>query len=264
MARRGIPPAIQVGLLVGAVAAVAGLVAGARFRHLTAVERGARLAQSEGCFACHGPGGVKGTANAGHPDGYVPSFTGGTPMMYAKTVDEVRAWIRDGITSPKRASAVHRQKTEAGTLRMPAFKERLSVGQIEDLVAYVRAVSTGWLPEDSTLIRGIAAGRRLGCFGCHGPMGVGTTRNPGSLKGYVAGWNGEDFAELCRDSSEFRGWVREGVAPRLKENAAARFFLRRGVLKMPAFKDRVTAADLRVLWAYIEALRTRAELAWAR
>src|SRR6059036_707902 len=85
-------------LLLGAVAAFRTLEP-----KLPAAERGRRLAERTGCFACHGPEGSRGTANPGRADRTAPSFEGDL-MMYAKGPEEIRQWIRDGVTA-KRAKS---------------------------------------------------------------------------------------------------------------------------------------------------------------
>lgn len=241
---------------------------GPRAPRLTPVQRGALLAQRQGCFACHGPGGTGGVGNAGHPDGDIPGFTKGTPMMYADSPADLREWIDDGITDKRRHSTSYLDKRRKGALHMPAFGKRLTPAQIDDLAAYVRAASGEFLPADSAmaavLTRGIDLGKKLGCTSCHGPLAAGGPVNPGSLKGYVPGWNGADFPELVRDSTEFRQWVQRGVAPRLEGDALARRFLRGARIRMPAFGDRVSEQDLGDLWAMVRVMREAPATAWAR
>jgi mono/diheme cytochrome c family protein len=241
---------------------------GPRTRHLTPVQRGALLAQRTGCFTCHGPGGTGGVGNAGHPDGDIPGFTKGTPMMYADSPQGLREWIADGITDKKRHSESYKAKAAKGALHMPAYGKRLGKGEIDDLAAFVRATSGEFLPEDSTLnavmTRGIELGKKLGCTACHGPLGAGGPVNPGSFKGYVPGWNGADLPLLVRDSTEFRAWVQDGVSSRFRTNAVARWFLRGARTHMPAFHDRVSDQDLKDLWALVRVMREAPETAWAR
>ncbi len=241
---------------------------GPRAPHPTAVQRGALLAQRTGCFACHGPGGTGGVGNAGHPDGDVPGFTKGTPMMYADSPAALREWIDDGITDKKKQSRSYMDKRRKGVLHMPAFGKRLTDAQIDDLTAYVRATSGEFLPEDSALkdvlTQGIDLGKKLGCTSCHGPMGAGGPVNAGSLKGYVPGWTGADFPELVRDSSEFRAWVQDGEPRRFADNALAHWFLRGARTHMPPYHDRVSDQDLKDLWAFVRVMRESPATAWAR
>jgi hypothetical protein len=74
----------------------------------------------------------------------------------------------------------------------------------------------------------------------------------------VPSWDGADFPEVVRDSSEFRQWVEHGVSRRFETNALASFFLRRAVLKMPAYEKHLEAGDVSALWIYITWLRFEA------
>lgn len=220
---------------------------------LTAVERGRRLAEANGCFGCHGPEGTRGTANAGRDDGTVPSY--GSLMMYASNPEEVRQWIATGTTLKRMKSETWREERERGALKMPAYGGRLSKSEIDDLVAFVRAAASDPAPEDSLALAGRDRAGELGCVGCHGEGGRFARRNPGSLKGYVPPWDGDDFAELVRDQAEFREWVERGVSRRFESNRLARFFLDRAPLRMPAYQGKVEPGDVDALWAYVTWLR---------
>jgi mono/diheme cytochrome c family protein len=221
-----------------------------------AAERGRRLAERIGCFACHGPGGTRGAANPGRTDKEVPNFEGDL-MMYAKTPEEIREWIRDGSTAKRRRSETWREERRKGALRMPGFRRRLEKRQIEDLVAYVMAVSGMPAPPESSLAaHGLARAEALGCVGCHGAGGRLAIRNPRSLKGYVPPWDGQDFSELVKSRAEFGEWVERGVSRRFERDAMARFFLRRAVLKMPPYEKHLELGDVDALWAYVQWLRS--------
>src|SRR5512136_2020547 len=75
----------------------------ARRPQLPPAERGRRLAERTGCFACHGPGGTRGANNPGREDKTVPNFEDDL-MMYAKSAQDIREWIEDGVTRKKAAS----------------------------------------------------------------------------------------------------------------------------------------------------------------
>jgi len=235
-------------VLVAAVVAAFGL----RPR-LPAAERGRRLAQRTGCFGCHGEGGLKGAANPGREDGSVPGFEGDV-MMYAKSLEEIRQWIHDGVTVGRFHSESWREQRRRGALKMPAFGHRLSDPEIADLTAYVAAVS-GMPEPDPSAAPGLERAEALGCVGCHGAGGRLAGVNPGSLKGYVPSWESDDFAELVRDRTEFQQWVENGISERFDRNPFARWFLRRAVLHMPAYRDRLEPDDVDRLWAYVQWLR---------
>lgn len=222
---------------------------------LPPAERGRRLAERHACFACHGPGGTKGAANPGRRDRTVPSF-GGDLMMYADDAADVRAWILDGSTPRRRASATWRAQRDSGAVRMPAFRGALSERQVDDLVAYVMLISESPEPADALARTGRDRARELGCTGCHGAGGRLSLTNPGSFKGYVPSWDGRDFPELVRDEREFGEWVRHGISGRFKANPFARFFLERARLRMPAYERHLRDGDIAALWAYVRWLRS--------
>jgi mono/diheme cytochrome c family protein len=223
---------------------------------LPAAERGRRLAERTGCFGCHGPGGLHGAANPGRADKTVPEFEDDL-MMYAKTPEEIREWIRDGVSKKKSSSQTWRAERDRGALRMPAFGRRLGEREIDDLTAYVVAVSGMADPTDSLPALGRERAEALGCFGFHGPGGRLARTNPGSLKGYIPSWDGEDFAELVKNRDDFEQWVNQGVARRLERNPIARTFLRRAAVHMPRYERHLEAGDLEALRAYVEWLRGR-------
>jgi len=240
---------------IAALVLIAGIGAAiARRPELPPAERGRRLAERSGCFGCHGPGGAAGAQNPGRIDKSVPNFADDV-MMYAKSPHEIREWIADGVTQRKAASATWRADRARGVLRMPAFKERLSKGEIDDLAAYVMAASGMRQPDDSLAARGYVRADSLGCVGCHGPGGRLARSNPGSWKGYVPSWDGGDWPELVRDSTEFRQWVEHGVSRRFADNRVASYFLHRAVVRMPAYEPHLEAGDVPALWAYVTWLR---------
>ncbi len=215
----------------------------------TPVQRGRKVAERMGCFACHGPGGERGIPNPGAQGETVPEWSGGTWMMWNDKEEDTRAWILDGHPPG-------RKPDEAALLRMPAYRGLLSEPDLADLTAYVQTVSAAGGPDDPKEIEGMNRAQALGCFGCHGPEGRGLIENPRSFKGYVPPWDGDDFAELVANEAELRQWVRNGTSDRMKQNPAASVFLKRQPIKMPAFGQKATDADLAALWAYVQWVRT--------
>ena len=118
------------------------------------------------------------------------------------------------------------------------------------------AVSQFGRPPDAQIAAGRDVALRFGCFGCHGPEGRGTVANPGSLKGYIPAWDGDDYLELVRSDEEFRQWVRNGVSDRFRNNPAASIFLDRQATPMPAYGDLIDDESLDALLAYVEWARS--------
>lgn len=227
-----------------------------RQRGLSPVERGRRIAERLGCFTCHGPGGIKGIRFEKRPEWDCPSWDGGTAMMYVQEEKEIAEWILDGM--PQRLRENHGEEDEKRLAPMPAFRGLITQKELQDLIAYWKAVSEWELPPEGSLAaRGYEIAEKSGCFGCHGPGGRGSPSNPGSFKGYIPAWDSPDFEELVRDEKELEEWILEGVCERLKRNPAAQFFLRRAPIKMPAYRGYLTEEEVKAIKAYIRWLREK-------
>jgi mono/diheme cytochrome c family protein len=231
---------------LGVVAAATVAIFWWRSANVGSVQRGADLALAQGCLGCHeGPG-----------DSSL------LPRHFADLDDAdpvtLREWILDGMPQRVRQDRDSREAVEAASIRMPAWRSRLSDAQVHDLVAYLRAMASADFPEDPVARNGHTTAERLGCFRCHGPDGRGASNNPGSLKGYIPPWDGGDFAELVVDDAELREWILNGRPQRLQANRLARFILDRQAIQMPAFRGNVTDEDLLALTTYIWGLRLKA------
>jgi mono/diheme cytochrome c family protein len=224
--------------------------------HSSEVQRGRELADRLGCFTCHGPDGVGGVPNPGSEAGEVPSFHEGTIMMYAHDDQDLREYILDGAPAKKLARPAYVERQQQQVLRMPAFRSVVSTREVELLVTYLRAASGLLGPATEPAARGAELAALNGCFACHGPMGGGGLSNPGSLKGYIPGFGGPDFDELVENDEELRAWIAEGGIPRLLNDPAARFFIDRQRVQMPAFKDFLTPEEVDALVAYVRWVAT--------
>jgi mono/diheme cytochrome c family protein len=223
----------------------------------TSAMRGRQLADKLGCFGCHGPEGKGGIADPTSPAGEVPDWSYATTKMFVSSPQDIREWILYG--APRRETARKYHDEHRPLVPMPAYEHYVSDAELDDLVAYFLAVS-GWraeIPDDAYEGRKIAT--RLGCFGCHGPSGMGGVRNPGSLKGHIPPWDGDEFEELVRNEQELREWILEGRIERLSRNPAARYFLDRQKTPMPAYHDYISDAELDLLVGYIQWLRSGAD-----
>jgi len=246
-------------LLTVATAVVGGVafVQWWRTHNIGPVRRGAVLAAEHGCLSCHGPAGRPADP---HPAGTggAPSFEHGDVTEYARDPGEIREWIEDG--QPRRLREEQPPDEPPPLLSMPAFRGILTPAEARHLVAWVEAVSDfGPIPGAPRSGREVAS--RLGCFGCHGPQGRGDTPNPGSLKGYIPSWSGDDYPELVRDEQELGEWIRDGAPRRLRAHPIASFFMERQSIRMPAFGDRVSDDEIRRIAEYIRWLREDASAA---
>ncbi len=248
--RKPLVPAALVTLLL---AAIGGFLWSMRARapRPSRVQQGYEVAQAKGCFTCHGPGGIRGMANPGYGLDEVPPFAGGLVTMYAQDEAELREWILDGSPRRIREDPEQWKLRERAIVRMPAWRSLLSPEEIEALVAYVKAVSDFEAPKEERADAGRRTAKRLGCFNCHGPQGRGGHPNPGAFKGYIPSWDGPDFVELARDDAEVREWILHGRPKRLQDQQAARYFLDRQQIRMPAYEGHVSEAELRELVAFI-------------
>ena len=253
MRRRTVILAASAVVILGIAGAV--VLRATLFRsQLPPAERGRRIAQREGCFTCHGPGGIHGAPNPGSSAG-VPDF--GSDELRRASDDLIREWIRDGISGVRAKDEEWLKRREAALIEMPAFGDKVTTGEVDDLVAFVKSAGEINPPTTPLERRGYDRARELGCFGCHGPGGQLSPPNPGSLKGYIPSWDGEDFPQAVRGREEFDQWVEYGISDRFKDSPFANVYLERATIQMPAFTDHLRPGDLEALWAYIEWLRSQ-------
>lgn len=271
IARMATPSSSRAPLVAGAalllaVAAAEALLLGVwwfrdpeRARAASPALRGARVAERLGCFGCHGPGGVSGIPNPGAPSGQTPAWAGGTYMMFNEEPGEIREWILDGAPRRLRDDPAYVERRSAQKIWMPAYRDHVSGGDLDDLVAYVESVSAARKPPaGSPEAQGRSLAVEHGCFGCHGPEGRGLVRNPGSLKGYIPPWDSDDYQELVRSPAEFEEWVMRGEIKRFRDDPAAAHFLDHQVIKMPAFDRILSGPDVESLRAYVDWIRSGA------
>lgn len=214
------------------------------------IVRGAELAVKNGCVSCHIPFSGKEIKNPGSRLGNVPSFFGGNLMMYIKKQDEIEDYIKYGYLKGKKPK-------ESQLIKMPAYGDKLSEEEIEDLEAYIIAADGYNLPKDEKISKGYEIAIEYGCFSCHGVGGSGGIKNPGSFKGYIPGWLGKDFLELVKNDEELDSWIRKGTIKRFEENKIARFFLKRQKISMPAYGKVLSESEIENLKAYIKWVRSK-------
>jgi hypothetical protein len=79
--------------------------------------------------------------------------------------------------------------------------------------------------------------------------------NVRAFKGYIPAWDGPDFPDLVKDDQELRDWILDGGTRRLTGNRLARWFIERQPIKMPAYRNHVTPAEVDRLVDYVHWLR---------
>lgn len=238
-------------LLPPVLLAVAGGLALQWFRRSesTPALRGQRVAAAMGCLACHGANGQGGVVDPGSRGGRVPGWDGPTVATLCRDEAEVREWILDG--RPARLTAVADVARRTPLLPMPAYRERLPAAELADLLVYFQAVSGFGAEMSDSVYEGWRQADRLGCFACHGPAGMGGAPNPGSFKGHIPAWDGDEYPELVANEAEFREWVLDGRVQRLWANPVARHFLAGQVVQMPAYRSQLSDDQLNQLTAYV-------------
>lgn len=242
---------------VGLAIAGLGSIAWTQMRRpeVSAVMRGEKLAQKLGCLGCHGTSPGQKVLNPASRNGYVPSWTFGEAEKYAKTQEDIRDWILHGAPRAQSVSVSDSASASTepdGLIPMPKYQHKVSEKELDDLVAYFQAVS-GWYPDmPDGVYEGWKVANQTGCFGCHGPSGRGGVSNPGSFKGIIPPWDGDDFKELVQDEQELREWILDGKPRRLAANALARHFLDGQTIQMPAYRGYVSNEQLNLLVKYVQ------------
>lgn len=220
------------------------------------VLRGRLLAEELGCFNCHRPYAGAEIPNPGSRWGTVPRFEAGNAFMYAPERRRIEEFIRYGAPRAWLDGGEVQERLDRQHLRMPVYGERLSDGEVADLVAYVAAVEGVERAGGEAAAAGRQIARDHGCLACHGVEGSGGLANPGSLGGFIPGFLGRNFEDLVDGEEEFREWVLEGTSSRLGESALVRFFWRRQKIAMPAYREELDEEQVADLWRWIEALRS--------
>jgi len=226
-----------------------------RTKNVSPVQRGWKVADEAGCFTCHGPGGIKGAPDPGYGMDDVPTFSAGVMRMYAESEAEIREWILDGIPRRIKNNPEEMKARTGAAVLMPAWRDVLSAGQVDDLVAFVKATAELDKPPDGPASEGREVAMKRGCFGCHGPQGRGSMPNLRGFKGYIPAWDGADFPELAKDDAEIREWILDGVSKRFAASRGARFFLERQPIKMPAYRAHLSETEVDRLVDFIHWVR---------
>ena len=136
----------------------------------------------------------------------------------------------------------------------PMVVRKFSIGVVAcvAVIAVVIAVRFIRRPESTPALRGETVAREQGCFACHGPDGAGGVADPGARGGVVPGWDGPTVATYALNDAEVEEWILDGKPARLKDvdlHAG-----RKPLLPMPAYRGKITKAELADLMAYFRAV----------
>lgn len=101
-------------------------------------DEGRLAAWTLGCFSCHGPQGRGTMPNVRAFKGYIPSWDGDDFPDLVANDQEIRDWILDG--GPRRIleHPVARWFIQQQPIKMPAYRGRITDGQVEGIIAYIR------------------------------------------------------------------------------------------------------------------------------
>jgi len=98
---------------------------------------GHEVAYRLGCFGCHGPEGRGLVMNPGSFKGYIPPWDGADFDDLVRDDGELRQWVRNGAADRLLGNPVARRILESQTISMPAYRDRVSDGDLGALAAYI-------------------------------------------------------------------------------------------------------------------------------
>jgi mono/diheme cytochrome c family protein len=102
-----------------------------------AAAAGHEVAYRLGCFGCHGPEGRGLVMNPGSFKGYIPPWDGPDFAELVRDDEELRQWVRNGVSDRFLANPIARKILETQTIPMPAYRDRVSDDELNALTAYI-------------------------------------------------------------------------------------------------------------------------------
>lgn len=100
--------------------------------------RGRSVALRLGCFGCHGAEGLGRAANPGSLKGYVPAWHSSDYDELVVGTEELKEWVLDGAPKRLRLNPAANFFLTRQAVKMPAYREKMSGQELEDLVTYVQ------------------------------------------------------------------------------------------------------------------------------
>ncbi|MFI5183001.1 MAG: c-type cytochrome [Vicinamibacteria bacterium] len=102
--------------------------------------------------------------------------------------------------------------------------------------------------------RGYRIADRTGCFTCHGPGGHRGMPDPGHGLEDVPPWSGGILATYADSEAEIRQWIVDGLPESVRKDPEQMKLRARAVIRMPAFGEILSEAEVSDLVAYVEAV----------
>ena len=231
----------------------------ARTGSSTPYSRGAALVDKLGCLACHGGLGSAPTPNPSRD----PAVADGTiPPLIGCEVEGARfaEWILLGAPASLRSSGRWLRTHAARSIEMPSFAAHIDASQVDDIRAWARVAarpaSRPSLNSANPWARAEALAARHSCFACHGELGQGGIKNPGSLTGEVPALVGADFQHLTDGgkTAAVLEWIESGHSDQFIAGRPlapiARYFMENQRTQMPAFGALLDEGELNLLVEY--------------
>jgi len=198
-----------------------------------AVAAGAHTFVQFACSQCHGPNGLGGVS----PD--VPALTS---LGKTLTVAQLTNIIDHGLGESANPTKPY----------MPVWGEVISVTQVSDLVAYIRAglpsVSDNQpvpVPQgQGPAVAGAALYVRYGCINCHGPNGLGGVANPLSQDKVIPPLSGGGFRHDFPTDKAIADVIRSGSV-----------IGKAPIVSMPHWGGIIPQGDVTALIAYLKTLK---------
>jgi mono/diheme cytochrome c family protein len=132
------------------------------------------------------------------------------------------------------------------------------------LLIVLLVIETAWLlyapvrdaaiqVERDPIRRGRELAGEMGCFNCHGPLGVGGVPNPGSKLDTVPGFREQAPMMFVHNDQEIREYILDGAPATKLKRESYRNEMDGQAVRMPAYREQLQAEDVDALVAYIRA-----------
>ena len=113
------------------------------------------------------------------------------------------------------------------------------------------ALSSPWLirgywsiRSNNAVRRGVTRAEQLGCFTCHGLMGLEGIPDPGWEGGETPAWGGGVWMMYVASDDEIREFILDGVSTQRAMSMTAQQERAMAVVHMPAYRDELAGSDL--------------------